>query len=83
MYVHVCVGWHLVVVERLECSNESQSYVVWSLELLVGLALVRFQTKSSPLIGGLDCKWMSAKVIIHLHVLIPIIHFQCVLSCEG
>ena len=48
--VHVCVHWcvcvcllpigyHLVMVERLACSNQPHSYVVWSLVLLVGSPL--------------------------------------------
>ena len=61
VHVCVCVGCHLVVVERLVCSNEFQSYVVWSLVLLVGLPLVRFQTKSSQslLVSELNSEWMS------------------------
>ena len=34
------IGCHLVALERLACFSEPQSYVIWSLVLLVGSPLV-------------------------------------------
>ena len=81
------MGCHLVVVERLVCSSEPQSYVIWSLVLLVGLPLVnrfvvRIQTKHGPTPNHL---WAGGKVDVspghHLDNTIPFI--SSLLDCRG
>ena len=46
MYVHLSLGCHLVMVEKLACSYEAQSYVTWNLvHLVVNSFVVRIQTR--------------------------------------